>query len=228
MTWPTTDHDFFAQAINDSQDARWVAQISAELLSAFKKLAHVKNGVSVFGSARPKPDSEVYRLGVEVAEKLGRAGYQIITGGGPGLMEAANLGAKNVGAESIGLGMELRNEEGFNDYVTTEVNFEHFFVRKVSFVKYSRAFVVLPGGFGTMDELFEALTLRQTEKIENFPIILIGTQFWKPMLHWIEGQLLAQGFINPVDVQSLVVTDDLDEMIERLGADVSSRPSAEQ
>ncbi|MBX9471351.1 MAG: TIGR00730 family Rossman fold protein [Chryseoglobus sp.] len=170
-------------------------------------------GVSVFGSARVAPEHSRYALGVEVGRRISDAGFTVITGGGPGLMQAANQGAAEAGARSIGLTIELPREEKPNPYAEIVLPFEHFFVRKTVFVRYSCAFVVLPGGFGTLDELFESLTLIQTGKLHDFPVILIGTEFWTPALEWLRDSLLAAGTISPGDLDLITVTDDLDEMI---------------
>ena len=169
----------------------------------------------MFGSARIKP-APLLRAGEEIGRKLVEAGYTVITGGGPGLMEAANKGAADVGGTSIGLGIELPFEQSLNDYVNLGVVFRYFFVRKTMFVKYSQAFVVLPGGFGTLDELFEALTLVQTGKITRFPVILVGTDFWGGLVEWINDRLLAEGLISPSDPDLIHLTDDPDDVIETI------------
>ena len=188
-----------------------VMRMQAELVEGFGALAELGPAVAVFGSARIGRDTEAYRLGEQVGAELVRSGYTVITGGGPGLMEAANKGALQAGGASVGLGIELPYETGLNEYVDVGVNFRYFFVRKLMFVKYSEGFVVLPGGVGTLDELFEALTLVQTGKITNFPIVLVGSAFWGPLLDWVEQTLLGEGMISPEDVGLLRVTDDVEE-----------------
>lgn len=195
------------------EDPWRVLRIQAEFVDGFGALADLGPAVSVFGSARVKEDDPLYEQGVQLGRKLGAAGYSVITGGGPGLMEAANKGAWEVGAKSVGLGIELPNEQGINDYVTLGINFRYFFSRKVMFLKYAQGFVVLPGGFGTMDEFFEAITLVQTEKIVAFPIVLVGSEFWGGLLGWLQDQLVARSYINSEDVFHFHLTDDIDEAV---------------
>jgi uncharacterized protein (TIGR00730 family) len=191
-----------------------VLRIQAEFVEGFGLLAELPKAVSVFGSARTKPGSEEYELGVEIGAKLHQAGYAVITGGGPGIMEAANKGCDDAGGLSVGLGIELPFEQSMNAHLDIGMEFRYFFVRKTMFVKYSQAFVVLPGGFGTLDELFEAVTLVQTKKITKFPIVLMGTEFWKPLFDWIHGTLLAKGTIGPDDPDLFHLTDDPDEAVQ--------------
>ncbi|MFT4186666.1 MAG: TIGR00730 family Rossman fold protein [Micrococcaceae bacterium] len=190
-----------------------VLRIQSEFVEGFDALAGLPSAVSVFGSARIKSSSEYYEIGVEVGKQLVKAGYAVITGGGPGAMEAANKGAKETGGKSIGLGIELPFETGLNEYVDLGINFRYFFVRKTMFVKYAQGFIVLPGGFGTMDELFEALTLLQTHKIKDFPIVLVGKKFWEPMLQWCKDALLAEGMINESDLERFYITDVPEEAV---------------
>ncbi|WP_061299821.1 TIGR00730 family Rossman fold protein [Herbidospora cretacea] len=190
-----------------------VLRIQAEFVEGFGSLAELPPSVTVFGSARTKPDSPDYALGVRLGGALADAGYGVITGGGPGCMEAANKGAVEAGGISVGLGIELPHEQSMNEYVNLGVEFRYFFVRKTMFVKYSCGFVTLPGGFGTLDELFEALTLVQTRKVTSFPVILMGTSFWSPMIDWIKSSLLGEGKISPQDVDLIRVTDDVDEAV---------------
>ncbi len=190
-----------------------VMRIQSEFVEGFGALAELGPAVSVFGSARLGADHPAYDLGVEVGGKLARAGYAVITGGGPGLMEAANKGALEAGGTSVGLGIELPFETGLNDYVDLGVNFRYFFARKTMFVKYARGFIVLPGGLGTLDELFEALTLVQTGKITSFPIVLVGGDYWSGLIDWLRATLLAHGTIAPEDLDRLLVTDDIDEAV---------------
>ncbi|GAB3586610.1 LOG family protein [Calidifontibacter terrae] len=191
-----------------------VMRIQAEFVEGFGALAELGPAVAVFGSARLKPESEHYVKGVEVGRLLAEAGYAVITGGGPGAMEAANLGAKRADGVSVGLGIELPFETGLNAYVDLGVNFRYFFVRKTMFVKYSQGYVVLPGGFGTLDELFEAVTLAQTHKISSFPLILLGRAFWMPLVDFARNTLLSEGMINAEDVDRLHVVDEPAEAVE--------------
>jgi uncharacterized protein (TIGR00730 family) len=185
-----------------------VMRITAEFVEGFGLLAELGPAVSVFGSARVSPHSVDYERAERIGAELARAGYAVITGGGPGVMEAANKGAMSANGVSVGLGIELPLEMGLNDYVDIGIEFRYFFVRKTIFVKYSQAFVFLPGGFGTLDELFEALTLVQTGKITKFPIVLVGREYWAGMLSWINDSLLAEEKISAADPDLLHVADD--------------------
>ncbi|GLY73220.1 cytokinin riboside 5'-monophosphate phosphoribohydrolase [Actinoallomurus iriomotensis] len=191
-----------------------VLRIQAEFVEGFGLLADLPHAVSVFGSARTKPDSEEYVLAQRIGAALAEAGYAVITGGGPGIMEAANGGAVSAGGKSVGLGIELPFEQSLNDYVDIGIEFRYFFVRKTMFVKYSQAFIVLPGGFGTLDELFEAITLVQTKKITRFPIVLVGTAFWGGLIDWIKNQMLPAGKIADEDMDLIHVTDDPAEVVQ--------------
>jgi len=191
-----------------------VMRIQAEFVEGFGLLAELGIAVSVFGSARSKPGTPEYELATDIAAGLAKAGYAIITGGGPGIMEAANKGAASANGVSVGLGIELPLEAGLNDYVNVGVEFRYFFVRKTVFIKYSQAFVVLPGGFGTMDELFEALTLVVTGKITKFPIVLVGTEYWSGLLDWMKATMLAEGKISAAELALLHVADDPDEIVK--------------
>jgi uncharacterized protein (TIGR00730 family) len=188
-------------------------RIQSEFVEGFGALAELGPAVSVFGSARTKPGSPYYALAEEVGRRLVRAGYAVITGGGPGAMEAANKGAADAGGDSVGLGIELPFEQGLNDYVNLGVNFRYFFARKTMFVKYAEGFIVLPGGFGTLDELFEAVTLVQTQKVTSFPIVLMGTDYWGGLLDWLKTSALDHGTISEKDLRLLHVTDDLEEAV---------------
>ena len=191
-----------------------VLRIQAEFVEGFGLLAELGIAVSVFGSARSQRESPEYKLAEEISAGLVRAGYTVITGGGPGIMEAANKGAAEAGGVSVGLGIELPLESGLNDYVNVGVEFRYFFVRKTIFVKYSQAFVVLPGGYGTMDELFEALTLVATGKITMFPIVLVGSDYWAPLLDFLKNTMLGRGFIGASELALLRVTDDPEEVVK--------------
>lgn len=184
-----------------------VFRIMGEFVTGFDTLATLGPAVTIFGSARVRADNDQYQAAVEVARLLGEAGFAIISGGGPGIMEAANKGAVEGETTSIGLNIELPFEQGTNRYVEIPIDFHYFFVRKTMFVKYAQGFVIFPGGFGTLDELFEALTLIQTGKIQNFPIILFGAAYWEGLLNWLRETMLAQGKISPDDLDLLVITD---------------------
>lgn len=200
-----------------------VMRIQSEFVEGFGALADVGRAVSVFGSARIRPDDPYYELAVDLGSRLTEAGYAVITGGGPGIMEAANKGATEAGGASIGLGIELPLEQGLNEYVELGVNFRYFFARKTMFVKYAQGFVVFPGGFGTLDELFEALTLVQTGKVTAFPIILIGTEFWRGLLDWLEAELVGRRKISATDMDLITLTDDLDDVLDVLAEAEKSR-----
>jgi uncharacterized protein (TIGR00730 family) len=191
-----------------------VMRIQAEFVEGFGLLAELGIAVSVFGSARSKPGTPEYELADEIASALVKAGYAIITGGGPGIMEAANKGAAEASGVSVGLGIELPLESGLNDYVNVGVEFRYFFVRKTVFIKYSQAFVVLPGGFGTMDELFEALTLVATGKITKFPIVLVGSTYWSGLLDWLKATMLADGKIGADELALLHIADTPAEVVK--------------
>jgi uncharacterized protein (TIGR00730 family) len=190
-----------------------VLRIQAEFVEGFGLLAELGPAVSVFGSARTARGSDEYEMAERVASGLVEAGYAVITGGGPGIMEAANRGAVKSGGVSVGLGIELPTEMGLNEYVEVGVEFRYFFVRKTIFIKYSQAFVVLPGGFGTMDELFEALTLVATGKITKFPIVLVGRDYWSGLLSWLKDTMLARANIGPGELALLHAADDADEVV---------------
>ena len=200
-----------------------VMRIQAEFVEGFGALAELPRAVSVFGSARSPEDSPEYALARELAAALVTDGWAVITGGGPGVMEGANRGASEAGGLSVGLGIELPFEQSLNEWVDLGIEFRYFFARKTMFVKYAQAFVILPGGFGTLDELFEALTLVQTRKVNQFPVILMGTAFWSPLLDWIRGTLVEGVYISPGDLDLIHVTDDVEEAVSRIGAAFDSR-----
>jgi uncharacterized protein (TIGR00730 family) len=199
--------------VSEITDAHRIRRMRSEIQSGFERLAHVRRGVSFFGSARIPEGDPAYNLARETARQLGEAGFTIISGGGPGIMEAANRGARDAGAESVGLNIELPFEQEPNGFQTIELEFHYFFTRKIMFVRYANAFVVFPGGFGTLDELFEALVLIQTGKIRNFPIVLVGTEFWEGLLGWMQTRLLADGTIDADEMGLLRVTDDPAEVV---------------
>jgi uncharacterized protein (TIGR00730 family) len=190
-----------------------VLRIQSEFVEGFGLLAELPRAVSVFGSARTPRDHPHYAAGVAIGAALAQAGYAVITGGGPGAMEAANRGASESGGMSVGLGIELPFEQDLNEWVDVGIAFRYFFVRKTMFVKYAQAFVILPGGFGTLDELFEALTLVQTRKVTRFPVILFGTEYWSGLLAWIRSTLAGTGTINAADLDLITVTDDIGEVM---------------
>jgi uncharacterized protein (TIGR00730 family) len=195
-----------------------VLRIQAEFVEGFGSLAELGPAISVFGSARTPEDAPEYALAQEVGRALVDAGFAVITGGGPGAMAGANKGAHEAGGVSVGLGIELPFEQGMNQWVDLGVNFRYFFARKTMFVKYAQGFVVLPGGFGTFDELFEALVLVQTQKVTSFPIVLLGTGYWSGLLSWLAGPVVDRGMIKPSDLALLTVTDDVDEAVRLLVA----------
>jgi uncharacterized protein (TIGR00730 family) len=185
-----------------------VMRIMSEFIEGFDTLAHVQKGVTIFGSARTHPDDPQYKAAEEVARLLAEAGFAIITGAGPGIMEAANKGAKAGGGTSIGCNIELPFEQGANPYLDTLVNFRYFFVRKTMFIKYSNAFIIFPGGYGTLDEAFEALTLIQTGKIYQFPVVMFGRHYWAGLTRWIQSRVLGEAKISPGDLDLILLTDD--------------------
>ena len=190
-----------------------VLRIQSEFIEGFGSLAELGPAISVFGSARTTPDDPAYAMAEELGRQLTEAGFAVVTGGGPGVMEAANKGASLAGGTSVGLGIELPFEAGLNEYVDRGLNFRYFFARKTMFVKYAQGFVVLPGGFGTFDELFEALTLVQTQKVTSFPIVLMGRSYWAGLVDWIRGTVLAEGKISESDLDMFHVTDDVTEAV---------------
>jgi uncharacterized protein (TIGR00730 family) len=201
-----------------------VLRIQAEFVEGFGLLAEAPRAVCVFGSARSLPGSADYAVGEQLGAALARDGWAVITGGGPGVMEAVNKGTTEAGGVSIGLGIELPFEQALNDWVDVGVNFRYFFVRKTMFVKYSQAFVVLPGGFGTMDELFEALTLVQTGKVTSFPVILYGAAYWSGLLDWLRSSMLANGKVSEADLELIRVSDDVDEIVTIIRDSQAARP----
>ncbi|PZS14925.1 MAG: TIGR00730 family Rossman fold protein [Pseudonocardiales bacterium] len=200
-----------------------VLRIQSEFVEGFGLLAELPAAVSVFGSARTAREHPDYAAGVSLGAALAKAGFAVITGGGPGAMEAVNRGASEAGGVSVGLGIELPFEQKLNDWVDLGVNFRYFFARKTMFVKYAQAFVIMPGGFGTLDEMFEALTLVQTHKVTRFPVILYGTRYWRGLVDWIRDSVLAEGKVGEPDLELLSVTDDVDEIVARIVASAETR-----
>ncbi|RMZ51322.1 TIGR00730 family Rossman fold protein [Flavobacteriaceae bacterium PRS1] len=202
-----------------ANDSWAIFKIMGEFVEGFEKMSRIGPCVSIFGSARTKSDNKYYKLTEKIAEKIVEAGYGVITGGGPGIMEAGNKGAHQAGGTSVGLNIELPFEQNDNPYIDTDKNldFDYFFVRKVMFVKYSQGFVVMPGGFGTLDEIFEAITLIQTKKIEKFPIIMVGTEFWEGIMDWIRDTVLKKfENVSATDLDLIHLVDTEDEVIEIL------------
>ncbi len=195
-----------------------VLRIQSEFVEGFGALAELGPAISVFGSARTPQDHPDWTLGEQIGRRLAESGFAVITGGGPGVMAAVNKGACQAGGVSVGLGIELPFEQGINEWVDLAVNFRYFFARKTMFVKYAQGFVVLPGGFGTLDELFEALVLVQTHKVTSFPIVLVGADYWRGMLDWLRGPVVQRGMIRPTDLELLHLTDDLDEVVRLVHA----------
>lgn len=204
-----------------------VLRIVAEFVEGFDALAAIPRAVSVFGSARIDSDDPIYQAAMDVGAELARAGFAVITGGGPGAMEAANRGCKEAGGLSIGCNIELPFEQDMNDYVDLGIDFRYFFVRKMMFVKYAEGFVVFPGGFGTLDELFEALTLIQTGKVHHFPVVLFGSEYWSGMLEWLQKPVLAEGKLAADDLDLFHVADDPAEVVPYIQDVLSRKPQVE-
>ncbi|MDO5066183.1 MAG: TIGR00730 family Rossman fold protein [Propionibacteriaceae bacterium] len=218
-TVPTADEALLASDRADwaTKDPWRVLRIQSEFVEGFDTLHDLPPAVSIFGSARTPADAPMYRAAEQIARDLTTQGWAVITGGGPGIMEAGNKGAQEAGGTSVGLGIELPHEQGLNPHVGLGINFRYFFVRKTMFLKYSRGFIAMPGGFGTLDELFESLTLIQTGKVRHFPVVLFGTTFWGPLLEWIAQTMEAGGFISPGDLDLITVTDDIAEAVAAMG-----------
>lgn len=219
---PTEDERLLRSEIDDpeergrfrmSKDAWSVFRIMGEFVEGFDELSELGPAVSIFGSARVTPADPMYKACVTTARLLGEAGFAIITGGGPGMMEAANRGARDAGAHSVGCNIELPFEQGSNSFIDTSIDFRYFFVRKTMFVKYAEAFICFPGGFGTMDELFESLTLIQTQKIRHFPVVLFGVDYWKGLIDWFRNTLLVEGKIAAKDMDLFLCTDSPEEAV---------------
>jgi hypothetical protein len=210
---PMSENQYIIDAMT-IKDTWRLFKILAELVDGFEKLSDIYPCVSIFGSARVRPGDESYEKTVEIARKLAENGFHIITGGGPGIMEAGNKGAKQGGAKSIGLNIELPMEQESNPYANVMLHFQYFFVRKVMFVKYAQAYVGMPGGFGTLDEIFEALTLIQTKRIKPFPVILVGSDYWNELWEWIKSSLLERKLISPEDMDLVTILDDPDDVVK--------------
>lgn len=201
-----------------TSDSWSIFKVMAEFVEGYSKLSRIGPCVSIFGSARTKPDNKYFKIAEDIAFKLTKCGYGVITGGGPGIMEAGNMGAKKGNGKSVGLNIDLPFEQSANLFIDPDklISFEHFFVRKVMFVKYAQGFIVLPGGFGTLDELFEAITLIQTQKIGRFPIILVGSEYWKGLLDWIKNVILKEKNINEKDLDLIQIVDTPDEAVDKI------------
>jgi len=197
-----------------NQEPWRVFRIMSEFIEGFETLRRVAPAVSVFGSARSQPDDKFYQMGVDVGRLLAEAGFAVITGGGPGIMEAANKGARLAGGTSVGLNISLPQEQEPNEYQDISLEFRYFFSRKMMFVKYAQGFVILPGGFGTMDELFESMTLLQTKRIMAFPVVLMGSEYWSGLIDWVKTTMAQEGMIEPGDVDILTITDDPNEAVD--------------
>jgi uncharacterized protein (TIGR00730 family) len=193
-----------------------VFRIMAEFVEGIETLSEVRNAVSIFGSARVKPDDAYYKKTEILARLLAQNGFSVITGGGPGIMEAANKGASEAGGKSVGMNIRLPFEQKPNPYANIHLDYKYFFIRKVMFVKYAMAYVILPGGFGTMDELFEAVTLIQTKRIRSFPLILMGSDYWQGLLDWLKKTMLAEGKIQPADLELIQIIDDPEEVVKHI------------
>ena len=209
-----------AQFLRDDDGTDWlnkdpwrVLRIQSEFVEGFGALARLGPAICVFGSARSKPGTPEYAVAEHIGRLLAESGYATITGGGPGTMEATNKGATGAGGVSVGLGIELPHEQGLNDFVDLGINFRYFFVRKTMFLKYAQGFIVLPGGYGTLDELFESLTLVQTDTVRDFPIVLVGSDYWAPLLAWLRDHVAAAGKISPGDLDLISLTDDPAEAV---------------
>ena len=207
--------DFLPEPIS-AQDSWRVFKIISETVEGFETMRRIQNCVSIFGSARAKPDSQIYKDTVSIARLLAENGYGIITGGGPGLMEAGNKGACEGNGASVGLHIHLPHEQGVNPYVKTQCTFRYFFIRKLMFVKYAKAYVVMPGGMGTIDEFSEAFVLAQTKRIKPFPIILYGSEFWSGLLEWVRKVMVRDGYINESELGLAVVKDTPEEVLEHI------------
>ena len=210
--------------VSTQSDAARIQRIAGELAAGFRALARVGAAVSIFGSARTPRDHPEYALARETAHTLGAAGFAIITGGGPGIMEAASRGARDAGALSIGLNIDLPFEVGINKFVDLPLQFHYFFTRKIMFVRYASAFVVFPGGFGTLNEMFEALTLIQTDKIRHFPVLLVGSSYWSGLIDWLRERVLAEGKISAPDLDLFELTDNPARVLEVVSGAVHREP----
>jgi uncharacterized protein (TIGR00730 family) len=203
--------------IDFTKEDTWrIFRIMAEFVEGFETLSRVGRAISFFGSSRLKPKDKYYKIATQTAYLLSKEGYAIITGGGPGLMEAANKGAKKAGGKSIGLNIQIPQEQKPNKYVDLLLEFHYFFCRKVMFLKYGKAFVILPGGYGTLDELFESLNLIQTHRVERFPVVLLGSEYWKGLIDWVKSKVLKKGCISPSDLNIFTIVDTPKEVVSAI------------
>ena len=209
------EKQYLVDALNIHESWR-IFRIMAEFVEAIETLSNVERAVTIFGSARVKPDDLSYQHAELLAKRLAQRGFAVITGGGPGIMEAANKGAAEAGGKSVGMNIRLPYEQTPNPYANIRIDYKYFFIRKVMFVKYAVAYVILPGGYGTMDELFEALTLIQTHRIKPFPVILMGSDYWKGLLDWLRKVMLKEGKIDPEDFTGIQVMDDPEEVVRHI------------
>jgi uncharacterized protein (TIGR00730 family) len=209
------DKQYLVDALSIEESWR-IFRIMAEFVEAIETLSKLKHSVSIFGSARVRPDDPYYKKTEYLARRLAESGFSVITGGGPGIMEAANKGAAAAGGQSVGMNIRLPYEQKPNPYANTVIEYKYFFIRKVMFVKYAVAYVILPGGFGTMDELFEALTLIQTKRIKGFPVIMMGSEYWQGLIDWLKNTMLQSDKIEPADLEIIQVIDDPDEIVKHI------------
>lgn len=225
MTWKSKskasripDFDDLKKKIDvfDPEEQERIRRITQEFVHGFKALAKFKNAVSIFGSSRLEPADDYYKLAEKTAYLLSRRGYDIITGGGPGIMEAANRGARRAGGSSIGLNIYIPTEQKANEYVTTLLEFHYFFVRKVMFVRYAKAFIIFPGGYGTLDELFESINLIQTARLPRFPVVLFGSRYWQGILHWLMSTVLRRGCISEGDLSLFSLVDKPQDVVSAI------------
>jgi uncharacterized protein (TIGR00730 family) len=209
------ERQYLVDALSIEESWR-IFRIMAEFVEAIEALSKLKNAVSIFGSARVTPDDPYYQKTEKLARRLAEKGFSVITGGGPGIMEAANKGAAEAGGKSVGMNIRLPFEQKPNPYANISIDYKYFFIRKVMFVKYAMAYIIMPGGFGTMDELFEALTLIQTRRIKSFPVILMGSEYWKGLLDWLKKTMVRGGMILPEDLDFIEIIDDPDEAVRHI------------
>jgi hypothetical protein len=209
------ERQYLVDALSIEESWR-IFRIMAEFVEAIESLSKIKNAVSIFGSARTTPDDPYYQKAEKLSQRLAEKGFSVITGGGPGIMEAANKGAAEAGGKSVGMNIRLPFEQKPNAYANISIDYKYFFIRKVMFVKYAVAYVIMPGGFGTMDELFEALTLIQTRRIKSFPVVLMGSEYWKGLLDWMKKTMIRGGTILPEDLDFITIIDDPDEVVKHL------------
>jgi uncharacterized protein (TIGR00730 family) len=209
------ENQYLIDALSTEESWR-IFRIMAEFVDAIEELSAIQPAVTIFGSARVTPKDPFYKKAEQLAKKLAQNGFSIITGGGPGIMEAANKGAAEGGGKSVGMNIRLPYEQKPNPYANINIDYKYFFIRKVMFVKYAVAYVILPGGFGTMDELFEALTLIQTKRIKSFPVVLMGSEYWKGLLDWMSSVMIREGKISPEDLELMQIIDDPDEAVKHI------------